>query len=133
MVKQQNIEELKKKYDKPKEFSEEFYQKFGKRVLDMLGSNYELNASIEKLEKICDNYNKLDSVYGKDGWGRKMMLEWAYTGMILFSVATSEDAIKRLDAYVENIEKTLKHNAYDDPAFYINEIFNAMFKPKESK
>jgi hypothetical protein len=120
--------EFKEKYAKPREFSQEFYQAFGKRVLDMLGSNPEFNASIEKLEKICDKYN--DSVYGKEGWARKMMLEWAYTGVVLFSASTNKDSLKRLDDYVENIKKTLEHNKYDDPAFYIKEIFNGVFKPK---
>lgn len=106
-----------------KTFDQKFYQKFGKRILDILESNKEINSSMRELEKICDKYN-----YIEGNWEKDMVLEWAYAGVVLSSLSGFEDAEHRLNLYVKNIRKTLEHNKYDDPAFYVQEIFNSVFK-----
>lgn len=103
------------------ENSEKVNAKLGKRIMDMLKSNTKISDSIKKLEKICDG------VYEKDSWEKAMVLEWAYSGCILTKF-NGGDPVKRLEAYVTNIEETLKHNKYSDPAFYIPEIYNVVFK-----
>lgn len=115
-----------------RKFNPSFYKKFGKRILSILNNNKEINASIEKLEKLCDKYSDSDT-YRPDGWGRNKILEWAYTGVVLSSLIGFSNPEERLEYYIKNIEDTLQHNKYSDPAFYVQEIFNEVFKPRDSE
>ena len=102
-------------------------KKLGKRIIINLNSNRKILNSIKDLEKICD-IQKNDSVYAKDkGWAREMIVEWAYAGVIT-SGMNGGNYEKRLASYATSIKKTLNHNPYSDPAFYIPEIFNSCFK-----
>ena len=99
----------------------EITTKLGKRIIHILKTNPKISTSINKLEEICDKY------YEKDSWEKVRILEWAYTGCVLVAL-NGGDAVKRLDAYAENIKKTLEHNEYSDPMFYVPEIYNVVFK-----
>ena len=52
-------------------FKAKFYQKFGKRISDLLESNPEISSSIEKLESICNNIK-----YHIDGEMKEFIFEW---------------------------------------------------------
>jgi len=98
--------------------------KLGKRIKKMLLSSKEIKPQIKALEKICDKvYEKGTS----GGWEKDMIMEWAYTGCVL-SALCGGDPVPRLKAYVQNVKDTLAHNEYSDPAFYVPEIYNVVFK-----
>ena len=102
--------------------------KLGKRIISIVNSNPEMFNSIKELEKICDKYTKNNLDYSnKDGWGRKMILEWAYAGCVLVGL-NGGNSKQRLKRYTEEIRKTLERNEFSDPAFYVREIFNGIFK-----
>jgi hypothetical protein len=103
-------------------------EKLGKRIISNLNKIPEIVNSIKDLENLCDTHSKDDSDnYGKEGWAREMILEWAYAGCVSSGI-NGGDYKKRLEAYTGGIKKILEHNKYSDPVFYVQEVFNAVFK-----
>ena len=98
--------------------------KVGKRIIDSLNGSSKIYPLIEKLEKLCDQQS--DPSYNEDGGTREMILEWAYVGCVL-SALNGNDNLKGLEAYIENIKTTLKHNKFSDSPVYVKDAFNASF------
>ena len=95
-------------------------ESLGTKVISLIECDPALKSEIIRLKKIFQD------ITVQQGFGENMALEWAYAGCIS-AAFNGDDPISKLQKYVENIEKILKRNPFQDAEVYVRRVYRESF------